>query len=191
MSDIFDETSMREALERHIPSGETLLAGIHAVAKETKIRGIFGKCARTECRLIPDENGGTIAFDKKKHAAYDIYLGITQSSLVIVECEENDYFYQFDDNPDVGEADIQELASALFYVDIGTCYPLADIRSCEIKKGWMGSAKCSITMKNGSYFSLVLPKLGGLGKGMPHHAEYRDAIIARLGRTRRAGSCEK
>ena len=180
MSDIFNETNMREALQRYVPNGETVLAGIHAIAKETKVTGIFGKCVRTECRLIPDENGGTIAFDKKKYAAYDIYLGITQSSLVIVECEGNDYFYQFDDNPDVNGSDIQELTSALFYADIGTCYSLADIQSCEIKKGWMGSVKCFITMKNGSYFRLILPKLGGLGKGMPHHAQYREMIIARL-----------
>ena len=49
------------------------------------------------------------------------------------------------------------------------------------KKGMEGSVKCHITMKNGSYFKLLLPKLGGLGGGMPHHAEYLQAIIARLG----------
>lgn len=38
-----------------------------------------------------------------------------------------------------------------------------------------------ITMDNSSYFILMFPKLGGLGGGMPHHTEYREAIIARLG----------
>jgi len=36
-------------------------------------------------------------------------------------------------------------------------------------------------MKNGSYFKLMFPKLDGLGGGMPHHTEYCEAIIARLG----------
>lgn len=37
-------------------------------------------------------------------------------------------------------------------------------------------------MNNGSYFKLMFPKPGGLGGGMPHHTEYREAIIARPGR---------
>ena len=178
---IFDETKMRQALEKYIPSGETLLAGIHAISKETNVTGVFGKCVRVVSGLIHDENGGIIALNKKKYSAYDIYLGITQYSLMIAECERNLYYYQFDDEPDVSEADIQEVASDILFVDIGTCFAMEDIQSCEIKKGWMGSVKCFITMKNGSYFKLMLPKLGGLGGGMPHHTEYRDAIIAQLG----------
>ncbi len=180
MSEIFDEANMRQALEEYIPDGETLLAGIHAVSKETNVRGVFGKCARTENQLIPDENGGIIALNKKKYSAYDIYLGITQSSLVIADCEGNQYLYQFDDEPDVNKVDIQEITSDIFFADIGKCFPLADIQSCEIKKGWMGSYKCFIKTKNGSYFKLIFPKLGGLSGDMPHHAEYRETIIARL-----------
>lgn len=179
-SDIFDERNMKHALEKYIPTRESLLAGIHAVAKETSVVAAFGKCIRLEDRLVPNENGGTIALNKKKYSTYDVYLGITQTSMVITECSNNSYFYQFDDNSDVRETDIQEVASDIFLADIGTCFPLADIQSCKIKKGWMGSVKCFITMKNGSYFKLMLPKLGGLGGGMPRHAEYREAIIARL-----------
>ena len=57
---------MRMALEKYIPDGETLLAGIHAIAKETNIIGIFDKCICTEYSLRPDENGGIIALRKKK-----------------------------------------------------------------------------------------------------------------------------
>ncbi|MCI8553589.1 MAG: hypothetical protein HFJ80_01420 [Clostridiales bacterium] len=181
MSEIFDETSMRRALGAYIPDGETLLAGIHAIAKETNVTGVFGKCVRTENGLFPDENGGVIALNKKKYAACDIYLGLTSSSLVLAECERNAYLYQFEEEPNVSRADIQEVTAPLFFADIGTCFPLTDIQRCEIKKGWMGSVKCLLTMKNGSYFRLLLPKPGGLGGGMPHHAEYRGAIIARLG----------
>lgn len=180
MSEIFDETNMRQILGKYVPDGETLLAGIHAISKETHITGIFGKCVCTENGLVPDENGDVIALSKEKFSTYDIYFGITQSALVIADCERNKYAYQFDSNPSVNQSEIQKITSNLFFTDIGTCFPLADIKSCEIKKGWMGSVKCFLTMKNGSYFKLLLPKLGGLGGGMPHHVEYRDAIIARL-----------
>lgn len=181
MSEIFSEVNMRRILEEYIPDGETLLAGIHAISKEAMATGAFGKCVCMEDRLVPDENGGIIVLTKKKYATCDIYVGITQFSLIIAECERNQHLYEFDDKPDVREADIQEVTSEIFLADIGTCYPLADIQSCRIKKGWMGSVNCFLTMKNGSYFKLVLPKLGGVGGGMPHHAEYREAIIARLG----------
>ena len=180
MSEIFDETNMREALDRYIPSGETLLAGIHAIAREINIKCIFSKCIRTEHKLIPDENGVTAELSKKKNSTYDIYIGITQSSLVFSDCETQMYLYDFKENPNVGQAGIQEVTSDIYFTDIGKCFPLADIQSCEIKKGWMGSVKCRLTMKNGSYFRLLFPKLGGLGGGMPHHTKYREAIIARL-----------
>ena len=183
MSEIFDEANMRSVLGKYIPDGETLLAGIHAISKETHVTGIFGKCICTEDGLVPDKNGGTVALNKKKYADYDVYVGITQSSLIIAECEKCSYLYQFKDNPAVREEDIQEVTSGLLFDDLGTCYPLTDIQSCHMKKGWMGSVKCFVTMKNGSYFKLVLPKLGGVGGGMPHHGEYRDALMARLSKS--------
>jgi len=177
---MFDEANMRQTLGKYVPNGETLLAGIHAVSKETNITGVFSKCVRGSDRLIPDENAGAIALSKRKHTAYDVYLGITQFSLIIVECEKTQYHYQLEDNLDETVAEIQKVDSDIFLSDIGTCFLLADIQSCELKKGWMGSVQCLLTMKNGSYFKLILPKLGGLGGGMPHHTEYREAIIARL-----------
>lgn len=180
MSEIFDEKNMRRSLEKYIPDGETLLAGIHAAAKESMVKGVFGKCICTENKLIPDENGKTVSLVKKKYSAYDVYLGITQSFLIITDCEYYRHLYQFDDTSNVNEADIQEVTTEILLADIGTCYPLTDIKSCEIKNGWMGSVKCFLTMKNGSYFKLIFPKLGGLGGDMPHHTQYREAIIARL-----------
>ena len=181
MSEIFDENNMRQVLGKYIPGGESLVAGIHAISKETLITGIFGKCIRREEGLFPDEKGGTIELNKRKYGAYDIYLGITQSCQVIAECEKCSYLYQFNDNPAVEGREVQEVASGLLFDDMGTCYSFGDIRSCEMKKGWMGSVKCRVVMKNGGYFKLVLPKLGGVGRGMPHHGEYRDMIMARLG----------
>ncbi len=179
MPEIFDEANMRNVLGKYIPAGETLQAGIHAVAKETNAVCVFGKCVCTENRVIPHEDGETITINKKKYSTYDIYLGITQTSLLIAGCEREQYYYQFEEGAD-SAADIQEVTSDIYFDDIGTRFPLADIQRCEMKKGWMGSVKCFLTMRNGSYFKLMFPKLGGLGGGMPRHTEYREAIITRL-----------
>lgn len=180
MSEMFDEGNMRRTLERYIPAGETLQAGIHAVSKETSIQAVFEKCLCTEYKVIPDDEGSTVMLTKKKRSAYDIYVGITQSFLVMAECESNQYRYEFHVVEPERTVDAQEVTEEILLSDLGTCYPLSDIQSCEIKKGVMGSVNCSLTMKNGSYFKLMFPKLGGLGSGMPHHTEYREAIIARL-----------
>ena len=93
MAAIFDEENMRRVFGRYLPDGETLLAGIHAVAKEMEMDEFFG--------------------------------------------------------------------------------------NCEIKNGILGSKKCLITAKGG-YLKLLLPKLGGIGGGMPHYSEYKEKIIDRL-----------
>lgn len=182
MSEIFSERNLIEALKKYIPAGETLSAGIHAVSKETDVTGLYGKCIYTESGLMPSENGGVISVHKKKFATCDIYFGITQSFFVLADCERYSHAYEFDDGPEAGGEGIKEVTSFLTFTDIGTCFRLADIKTCEIKKGMMGSVKCFITMKNGSYFKLMFPKLGGLGGGMPHHAQYREAILQRLAR---------
>ncbi len=177
MAGIFDESLMRETLGRYIPQGESLEAGIHAVSQETSIVAVFDKCVYAGDRLRRAENGGVMVLRKKKHTPYDVYLGVTQAFLIIAECEKNKYFYDFDAAP---EREAQPLAADLPLSDVGVCFPLADIQSCEVKKGIMGSVKCTVTMKNGSRFKLLLPKRGGLGGGMPNHAQYLEVIVARL-----------
>ncbi len=177
MAGIFDESLMRQTLGRYIPQGETLEAGIHAVSRETSIVAVFDKCVYAGDRLRRAENGGALMLRKKKYAPYDVYLGVTQSCLLIAQCEENKYLYDFDA---VSDPEAQPLAADLPLADVGTCFPLADVQSCEIKKGIMGSVKCTVTMKNGSRFKLLLPKRGGLGGGMPNHDKYRAAILGRL-----------
>ena len=184
-SDVFDETNMRHNLAKCIPDGETLLAGIHAMAYESSVICVFSGCVHMEDRLHPDKDGGTVALMKKKYNSRSIYIGITQNHLVMTDCGLTPYSYLFDDEPDnelLKETNIQKVTADILLTDIGSRFPLTDIQSCKIKKGWLGSVKCFIIMKNGSYFKLMFPKLGGLGGGMPHHTEYRDAIIARLGR---------
>ncbi len=178
-----DETNMRRALERYIPDGETLLAGIHAVAIETAVNSLFGECLCLEDRLIPHPDGGTYALNKKKYSDHSVYIGITPHFLVMTDCGKESYYYQWDKiekKSDVCETDVHYVTKEILLADIGRCFPLEDIQSCDIRSGWLGSKKCHITMKNGSYLKLMFPKLGGLGGGMPHHSEYRDVIMARL-----------
>lgn len=180
----FDETNMRRALEKYIPGGETLIAGIHAVAIETSVNCVFGECLCMEDRLIPHPEGGTYALNKEKYSDHSVYIGMTPHFLVMTDCEKESYFYQWnkvEKGQDVRETDVEKVTGEILWSDIGKCFALADIQSCDIKDGWMGSKKCHITMKNGSYFKLMFPKLAGLGGGMPHHTEYRDAIMAVLG----------
>ena len=151
--------------------------------QESKVTAVFGKCRCLEGRSVPDENGGVVALNKEKYAAYDIYLGITQSHLLIVECEKNKHYYEYSNEPDVQNMDVQKLGSELDWNDIGIIFPLEDVQNCDVKKGRMGSVLCTLTMKNGTYFKLSLPETAGPNGDMPHHIEYREMILARLGNT--------
>lgn len=176
----FSEANMRKTLGKYISDEETLLAGIRAVANESKISGVYGKCLPMEDRLVPHEDGIVIALRKEKYSVYDVFIGITQSSLLIAECDKNKHLYGIDEVHDVNEADIQNVTSEILLNDIGTRFLFTDIQSCTVKNGMMGAINCTITMKNGDYFKLLLPKTSGMLGGMPEHLEYRDAIIAQL-----------
>lgn len=175
---VFDEKTMMQSLGKYIPDRETLIAGIHGVGLETKVKQVFGKCICIEDKLIPSERGTTLEVIKSKYSTFDVYVGITQNYLILSECEVYKHYYEFNDNPDLGDAAVEEIDACIPLEDIGTCFPFAEIQSCVIKNAWMGAVNCSITMKNGTILKLLLPKEGGLG--MPHHAEYREAIIRHL-----------
>lgn len=98
--------------------------------------------------------------------------------MILSECETYKHYYEFDDVPEPEEGAVKEIDTELRLEDIGTCFPLAEIQSCEFKRLWTGAVRCSITMKNGSFLKLMLPKQGGLG--MPDHAKYREMLIERL-----------
>lgn len=181
MSGIFDEKNMMQSLGKYVPGGETLTAGVHGVGIETEIKQIFGKCELVEDKLIPKENGTAIEVSKCKYSKHDVYIGITQNYLILTECEVYKHFYEFDHDPDLKGAAVEEIDTCISITDIGTyCFPFKEIEKCVIKKAWMGAVNCAITMKGGSVLKIMLPKRGGLGGGMPHHAEYREAIIQRL-----------
>lgn len=175
---ILDEKNMRQSLEKYLPDGETLAAGIHGVGIQTEIKQVFGKCIYDGERLVPDENGNTLQVTKSKVSKFDVYVGITKHYLILSECEKYKHLYEFNDVPNFKEASVQKIDTCILPEDIGTCFPLSEIRNCEIKNAWMGAVNCSITMKNGSFIKLMLPKNGG--PAMPHHTEYREKVIACL-----------
>ena len=43
--------------------------------------------------LRVNENGQIVELTKTKYSTYDVYVGITQNSLLITQCEENKYAY--------------------------------------------------------------------------------------------------
>lgn len=180
MSGIFNEQNMIDSLSSIIPDGETLEAGIHAVAHETCIKRVFTKCIPSQDGdyLLPHPEGLAVQVEKIKYSTHDVYVGVTQSFFVLSECERNKHLYKFDmvDNSSYAV----ELHEKLAPEDIKYVFAFSEIQDAVVKKGIMGSLKCIITMKDGSYLKLLFPKLGGLGNGMPHHSEYRDKICNKL-----------
>ncbi len=134
---------------------------------------VLGRCVPHGESISAGIHGVTLQVNKKKTSRFDVYIGITAHDLIVVECEERQYLNEFYHIPDLRKTVAE---------DAGTCFPLTEIQSCEIQKGIMGAVNCSITLKNGNFLKLQLPKLGGLGGGMPHHVEYREKIIACLSR---------
>lgn len=179
-TDIFNEVNMRKALEQYMPDGETMLAGVHVVTKESSVSCAFEECVVTEDKLIPDANDDIVTVSKTKCCTYDMYLAITQHFLVVADCEPNRYYYEFNKAPVKNKADIHKVTEDICLKDIGKCFRLEDIESCKMKNGFAGSVNCDIRMKNGSYFKLLIPATGGMSGGMPNYSRYKDEIIACL-----------
>lgn len=139
---------------------------------EGRMMEVLAPCVPEGETVSAGIHGITLQVNRKKTSMFDVYIGITAHYLVVAECEERQYLNEFYHVPDLRKTVAE---------DVGTCFPLADIQSCEIKKGIMGAVNCAITLKDGSFLRLQMPKRGGLGGGMPHHAEYRERILACLG----------
>lgn len=144
---------------------------------EGRMLQVLGSCIPEGEALSAGIHGITLQVNKKKTSWFDVYIGVTDHHLLVAECEERKYLTAaYPMLPDLRKTVAE---------DIGVCFPLADIQSCEIKNSIMGAVNCSIAFKDGGFLKLQLPKRGGLGKAMPHHAEYREKIISRLGSLQR------
>ncbi len=143
---------------------------------EDKMREVLGKCIPEGETFLAGIHGITLQVNKKKTSRFDVYIGITEQYLLVAECTEREFLNEL--------YSIQDKRKTVAE-DVGTCFLLADIENCVIKKGILGAVNCSIAWKNGNFLKLQIPKFGGLGGGMPHHAEYREKIIARLSSLKR------
>ena len=144
MADIWDEGYMLAVLQPWVPPGEQLTAAIKAI---------------------------TLQVNKKKTSFFDVYVGLTENYLLVLECEERLYLN--------GEYKIPDWRKTVAE-DLGSCFALAEIQSCEIKKSIMGAINCSLTMRDGGFIKLQMPKRAGLGGGMPNHLANREKILACL-----------
>ena len=144
MADIFSESYMLEKLMPCVPAGETLAAGIHGVILQV---------------------------NQKRTSYLDVYIGVTERSLLVAECEERKFL-----NPQYRIRDTRKAVEE----ELGVCFPASAIERCQVKAAWMGAVNCAVTLRDGGFLKLQLPKRGGLGGGMPRHAEYREAILTWL-----------
>ncbi|MEY8388036.1 hypothetical protein AALC17_12185 [Oscillospiraceae bacterium 38-13] len=141
---------------------------------EANMRQVLGACLPEGESLLAGIHGITLQVNQKKTSYFDVYIGITEHYLLAAECEERKHLTAaYPLLPDLRKTVAE---------DVGAVFPFSNIQSCEIKKAMMGAVNCSITFRDGRFLKLQMPKRGGLGKGMPHHAEYREAILARLER---------
>ena len=60
---------------------------------------------------------------QKKTSRFDVYIGITKDYLIVSECEKRKYLNEFYHVPDLRRTVAE---------DIGVCFPLADIQSCQL-----------------------------------------------------------
>jgi len=180
-NDCFDEGVMAQRLAPYIPQGESLLAGIHAVSQKSCYLAAFSGCICREETLLPVEHGETISLRKEKVGVCDVFLGMTANALLLVPCQNERFAYNMKAKLPQDPAKILPLQEAVALADLGCRIPWTDIAHCQLKKGLMGAMKCQLELKNGSSCQLLLPKRGGLAKGMPHYDQYRQALLARLG----------
>jgi len=181
MAGIFDDGNLRAVLERYLPQGETLTAGVHCVGLEVRLQERFCGAVVIDGTVAPleGEDVPPILFTKSKDTWFDAYLGLSEHHLLFAPCEDESWHYQVEKLDDPAD-DLTHIDCPIPFDAIGTCFSLTEVTGFEQKKSIMGSINCRITLRDGSCLKLMLPKRGGVGGGMPHHAQYRDAIITRL-----------
>ncbi len=179
MSVCFDVDNMNTVMEAFCPDGENVIAAVYGVGRSTEIIQYFGGCERKVTVLVPADNNIILKVTKKKVCAYDLYIGITEKSLIISECDTSTttYYYSFDAITDPIFTGIKKLEKEIPYKSIGKAFPLNSIKKFEIKDGLFGSVKCVLTLDNGTFFKFMMAKRAGLGNLMPDHLTNRNKII--------------
>lgn len=179
MSKFFKTSYMNEILGRFCPVGETVITAAYGVGKETQIYQYFRGCVNEGDKLLPADTDNIIKVFKMKVCVYDLYIGYTEKSLIISECDmATKYYYEFDEVSDSDFAGTKKLENEIPHKNIGKVFPLDSICEIQIKKGWFGSLKCVLKLDDGTFFRFMMPKkVGGLTGQMPEHMQNRDKLI--------------
>lgn len=195
MSGIMDEQTMKDTLGKYVPSGETLLAGIHCINKELHTSSYFRNCLPLGdyIVLVESDEENVLEVKKSKVASSDMYIGITENHCIVTGCEGVRFLYEYQNyegdksnidiidlekDESVGkEMGTEKILGRMLQADIGHVFKLSDIVSAETKNKLFGAILLSFKFKSGCEFILTLPKKAGVGNGMPNHLEYRDMII--------------
>lgn len=85
---------MVQILEKCIPDGETLIAGIHDV---------------------------TLQVNKKKISRLEVYIGITEDYLIVSECEERKYLNEFYHIPNMRKTVSENIGPCFPLTEIRSC----------------------------------------------------------------------
>lgn len=190
MGSIFSEKNMLETLAPYLPEGQEIKAAIHAIVKEITIKRLFVDAHVDNRILYPTPEAGLLVLNKSKVCSFDAYFGFTNNYMIMVPCNPEEWYYEWSTVDDKNTAEVLapyaiRLSEPIDQSDIVLCDPLTDIESAKVKKNWIGAYNCEIEFGCGDAMRIQLPRLGGLGGGMPNHARYRDAIVDLLQNIRR------
>lgn len=184
---IFNEANMIASIEKYLPHGQNLKAGIHAIVKKVVLQRFFSNAVYDSSdNLLKPECGAPLFYiSKSKVATFDVYIGFSEDYLVIVPCEKESWHYKHTEvtNPEFLAVCTQlamEVQSPFCLADILPVYRISQIEKCEIEKNWVGAYVCKIEFDTGDFIKILLPPFAGLFGGMPHHKVYRNAILELL-----------
>ena len=80
---VISKENMMEVLGKYLPEGETILAGVHGICSEARMRQIVGGCVNTGIWFEPSENGKTYLVEMRKCCKFDLYLAVTENHLLV------------------------------------------------------------------------------------------------------------
>lgn len=183
MSSVFSERNMLEKLSAVFPAGTEIKAAVHVVVKSAEVMRLYANAVvEDKTRLIPAATDSLIFLRKSKECSFDAYLGISDSLIAMVPCDSVMWGYEL---PEISDPDqiaqfggfAETVTQPLDLSAITLVYPIDSLDKCEGKKNWIGAWNYKLEFSCGDNFRVMIPRLGGLGGGMPNHARYRDAIV--------------
>ncbi len=179
MSIFFKPSYMNEIMGKFCPEGEKVINAVYGAGRETQIYQYFSGCVNAEDKLVPADTNNIIKVFKMKVCVYDLYIGYTEKSLIISECDmATKYYYEFDDVTGSVCVGTKKLEREITHKNIGKVFPLDSICDIQIKKGMFGSVNCVLKLVDDTYFKFLMPKkVGGLTGQMPEHMQNRDKLL--------------